>query len=535
MRRSRESMTARLADRLWRRRYPAVFLLALALRSVFLLQWLDLPYLAALSSDAWAYDRWALEILDGGLVRHTAFYQSPFYPYFLAAFYKLFGHHPAGVLWLQALADSCTCLLALRLGERTFGERAGLWAGLLCAFYRPFIFSAAVPGKETFAVFFAALFALLALRAGESRRGSDYFYCGIAGGLAALLRANALLLLGAALLWAWGRDPFKKVLRFAALPLLLGAALPLLPAAVHNYAASGDLVPVTYNGGFTFYLGNNPAATGAGIYPDGFSSNPLLEESQPAALAELAAGRKLRPSEISGYWLRRGLAFIAENPGAWLRLTAAKFFFFWNRYEIPDNYDLQFVSSAFGTLLGWPLASFALAGCLGAAGLFLCRRKEPSGLLAVLVLAYLVSLLPFWLTDRYRLPALAFLLPLAAGALDHFVSALAAGDRLRAFRPFLLASPLLLLCVLPPPFDRRFAEAAGWAQLMAVHAEAGKGEEALAALRSAAALDPSALDPGLVGAAAAYLEKKGRPEAAGSLRAEARLRLKQGEKLGGKF
>jgi len=69
-------MNPEMMDRFRRFRYPAVFLLAFGLRAVFLLQWLELPYLGALSSDAWAYDRWALEILDNGLLRHTAFYQS---------------------------------------------------------------------------------------------------------------------------------------------------------------------------------------------------------------------------------------------------------------------------------------------------------------------------------------------------------------------------------------------------------------------------------------------------------------------------
>lgn len=515
-------MKQEIADKLRRLRYAWLFLLAFALRAAFLLQWFDLPYLSSLSSDAWAYDKWAQEILEHGLLRHTAFYQSPFYPYFLAGFYKLFGHQPAGVLWLQALADSCTCLLVMRLGERGFGGRAGLWGGLLCAFYRPFIFAAGIPGKETLAVFSTALFALLALRAGATGRARDYFYCGLAGGWAALLRTNVLLLLPALLLWAWQREPGRRLLRTAALPLLLGAALPLLPATLHNWAASRDLVLVNYNGGYTFYLGNNPWATGTGIYPPGFSSVPPLEESQPALIAERELGRSLKPSEVSRYWLLRGLAFIAENPGAWLKLTAAKFFFFWNRYEIPDNYDLQFISGHFATLLRWPLVSFALAGCLGAAGLFLCRRKESSGLLLFLFAAYFASLLPFWLTDRYRLPALALLLPLAGGVLDYAGTALASRDWRRALMPALLASPLLLICLLPSPFSRSLAEGAGWAQLGAVYAEKGDGPNSLRAFEAAASVDPAALSPELLSAAASCLDRRGDAGAAAVLRSAAR-------------
>ncbi len=62
-------------NRDFRARGPLVFLAA------FLPQWLRLPYLGALNSDAWSYDGWAMEIARGGLVRSTAFSQSPPYPY----------------------------------------------------------------------------------------------------------------------------------------------------------------------------------------------------------------------------------------------------------------------------------------------------------------------------------------------------------------------------------------------------------------------------------------------------------------------
>lgn len=497
-----------------------IFALALLLRAAFLLQWFQLPYAAAPQADAWAYHRWALEILGGGPLRHTAFYQSPFYPYLLALSYKLFGPSPAPVLWLQALADAGTCALVLLLGWRAFGRRAGLTAGLLCAFYRPFIFACGIPGKEALAVFSTALAAWLALRAGEGGRRRDWLLCGLACGWAALLRSNALLLAPAALLWAW-RPPAAGFLRRAALPLALGAGLAVLPATLHNALAARDFVLINYNGGFTFFLGNSAGATGTGIYPPGFSSSPLLEEIQPAVLAETAAGRPLKPSEISRYWLRRGLAYAAENPGEWLKLTAAKFFFFWNRYEIPDNYDLQFIAANFRTVLSLPLAGFALAGCLGAAGLFLCRRREASGLLLFLFAAYLLSVLPFWVTDRYRLPAVVFLLPAAGG----FVSAALARDR-RAARAALLAAPLALLCLLPAPFSRETAEGAGWAQLMAVRAEAGDAPGALAALARAEEARAGSVSPEAALAAALALERRGLKAQAADLLSAAGLSSK---------
>ncbi|PIU20323.1 MAG: hypothetical protein COT18_02860 [Elusimicrobia bacterium CG08_land_8_20_14_0_20_59_10] len=322
----------------------AVFLLALAVRCLFLVQWAQLPYIDAFRADAWVHDKWALEILENGLIRRTAFYQSPFYPYFLALFYKVFGHHPQAVFWLQAAADSAGCALIMSAARRCFGGRAGLLAGIAAALYRPFIFSTGLLTKETFVVFGTALFAWLALRADERGLRKDFFFCGVAAGWTVLSRSNMLLLAPAALFWfRLRRGPGKSARGFltgAALPLLFGVLLPILPVTAHNYIASRDLVLVNYTGGFTFFIGNNPESDGTANFPAGISSDPLLEESQSAGLARRACGRKLKPSEVSRYWLRRGLGFIAAHPVKWLELTALRFWFFWSWYEIPDNYDL---------------------------------------------------------------------------------------------------------------------------------------------------------------------------------------------------
>ena len=503
----------------WRRVLPpAVFLLAFALRAAFLLQWFHLPYIDSLCADAWANDQWVLDILNGGLIRHSAFFQSPFYPYFLAAFYKVFGHDPRAVLWAQAGIDSCSCVILMGAARRCFGERAGVLTGLAAAFYRPFIFSAALLTKETFVVFGASLFLLLSLRAAEKGRIRDYFFCGLAAGCTVLLRSNMALLIPAALLWFRLRptNPYGSggLKAGAALSLLAGAALAILPATLHNYAASRDLVLVNSTGGFTFFLGNNPEATGLATYPAGVNSDPLLEESQSARLAEISSGRALKPSEASSFWFRKGLRFIADRPLRWLGLTGLKFWLFWNRYEISDNYDIQFISRYFKTILNWPLASFALVGSLGAAGLFLCRFRELSGLPLLLFLAYLSSILPFLISDRYRLPGVVFLLPMAAAAAERLAAALAKLEWRAVWKLLLPALPLILLCLSRAPISARSDEAAGWGQLTAVYAGRGDYQPALKAFQRAVALAPESVNETAIDSAAFSLRRLNRPEEA---------------------
>jgi tetratricopeptide (TPR) repeat protein len=502
----------------WRRAL-IFFLAAFAVRAVFLAQWSHLPYTGSLCADAWTNNRWALDILDGALLRHTAFYQSPFYPYFLAAFYKVFGRDPHTVLWAQALIDSCTCVLIQRVTERCFGTRAGILAGLLAVLYRPFIFGVGLLTKETFVLFAGALFALMALRARAGGSVRDYLLCGLAAGWTVLLRTNMALLIPAALLWFWlswgrARKDAMVFLRGAALPMLLGVMLPILPATLHNFAASHDLVLVNYTGGFTFFLGNNPEATGLETYPLGVSSDPLLEEGQSTHLAEVAAGRALKPSEASAYWFHQGLSFIADHPFRWLGLIGTKFWLFWNWYEISDNYDLQFVKKHFDTILKWPLVSFALVGSLGAAGLFLCRPGQLSGLPLFLFLAYLSSILPFLMSDRYRLPGVVFLIPLAAAALDRLAPAVRRMEWRNIRQLFLPALPLILLCLSRPPVNMKLDETAGWSQLVRVYYDLGDPQKALEAFSSAAALMPEAVDPLTIDKAALSLCRLGRFEEA---------------------
>ncbi|MEK7384288.1 MAG: hypothetical protein AAB262_13500, partial [Elusimicrobiota bacterium] len=61
---------------------------------LLLRQWSLTPYHLHPQLDDQVHQWWALEILDGKILRELAFYQSPFYPYFSALVYKIFGLHP---------------------------------------------------------------------------------------------------------------------------------------------------------------------------------------------------------------------------------------------------------------------------------------------------------------------------------------------------------------------------------------------------------------------------------------------------------
>jgi hypothetical protein len=156
--------------------------------------------------------------------------------------------------------------------------------------------------------------------------------------------------------------------------------------------------------GVIFYIGNNPAAHGTYRKLPNVRASARGHSLDARRIVDMHLGRPATDKEMNDYWLGKGLEFIRENPGRWLKLEAAKFFLTFNDYEVPnsENYD-------FTRLQSWPLklplVGFGLAGPLGVLGLFFWDRKRKTQLLlAVFCAAYAASLLITYVTAAYRLP-----------------------------------------------------------------------------------------------------------------------------------
>ncbi|MBD3349391.1 MAG: tetratricopeptide repeat protein, partial [Candidatus Eisenbacteria bacterium] len=239
-------------------------------------------------------------------------------------------------------------------------------------------------------------------------------------GLASLGKPNILLFVPAAAVWLFvklgrGADPGDasgsgrlRTRAVAPLALFAAAGLVILPATIHNYRTEGDLIPVSSNAGINLYIGNHPGAPGTFTVPPDMRFD-LRVASERAA--ERATGRDLSAGEVSDYWTGLALRFAQQRPGMWLRQMGRKFALFWNHYEIPNHYDLNFVAD-FAPILRNPLGAFAVVAPLGLAGLvFAVRRKRRVGLLVLFGITFMCSVLPFFVTGRYRLPVVLALLP----------------------------------------------------------------------------------------------------------------------------
>jgi 4-amino-4-deoxy-L-arabinose transferase-like glycosyltransferase len=413
---------------------------ALVMRAVYFAQAAADPLFSIPLLDEGSYDLMARELLRSGpLYDHQAFWQEPLYPYLVALSYRLFGISvPIAKLWNVGYGVAA-CVLTWRIGRRLFGPITGLIAGLGLALYGTELFCEGqlLSGCLVLLLHLVVLDRLISVR--ERGTAVRALGLGIACGLAILAKANGAIVVAAVitLCGSW---------RHAAIAVV-ATALTIAPCTIRNYVQSGELVIVSSNGGVNLYLGNNPSFTETTRLRPGPGWDALL--ARPPAEGETSAAGQSR------WFARQTLSFVREHPGDELVLLLRKTRdYFWGA-ELARNQQadpIRQVSPLFAALywkhgLAFPaglLIPLALCGLLWRAA----GRRDPAGdgrgrgtttLLAVLVAAQAASVIPFFVTDRYRLPAVPLFLFLAA---DLIVSLW----RERRLWPVPVALALVVLC-----------------------------------------------------------------------------------------
>ena len=385
-----------------------IFTLALVLRLVYLFEIQDSLYFATLVLDAFEYDRIATRLLRGDWLLHYegSYVHGLLYPCLLALLKPFSG--PGNLLprLFQAVLGSLSCVLVYRIAGRSFARPVPLIAGLLAAVYWPFIFYGGEILATTLVIFVELLLVDLLLRSGAAGFSSPAAVG--AGLLLALLvttRSNVLLLLPIVLVWIYLSVRGTAPRRFRLLSLFfLVFAVSLSPFLVRNYLAQGHLLP--FQGGWSFYMGNNPMADGTPYARQGLVWQRLERLPLQQGITD--------PAEKGSFYYKEAIRFIGEQPAAYLSLLYRKFKLFWHTFEIPVSADLRYYESH--SLLSRILAiDFGVIAPLSLVGLaWTWRRRRELLLLQGFVLAYLVSGLLFTVCARYRLPAVPFLLIFAS-------------------------------------------------------------------------------------------------------------------------
>ena len=398
----------------------ALAVLALGLRLGYLFQAADHPFFDTPIVDARSYTEYARELAAGAWAgRPLPFWQAPFYPYFLAGLFSLFGENYYLPRLLQALAGTATCLLVFALGRRVFSPTVGWIAALGAALYGPLLYFEGELLPTTWAVLFDAML-LLVLLWGQRRGGAwAALGAGLVLGLGVLAVPNVLLFGPVAAWWVyrWWPAATRRGRAFHVAALALGLLLLVGPVSLRNRIVGGEWVLISFNAGVNFYLGNNPD------YERTVAARPGAGWSEVVDLPQREAGIT-QPGAGSRYLLGKSWEYIRTDPSGYLALLLHKGYLFWHGVEIPRNTDL-YAAAEYSPLLRLLLWKYGLAfpfGLVSALALFGAayillkpERRTPAAYLVLLFAgAYMLSVVLFFVTGRYRLPAVPCLLLLAA-------------------------------------------------------------------------------------------------------------------------
>lgn len=341
---------------------------------------------------------------DSGPSAHV----SPLYAMLLAAFHGLLGpRSSAAVLCQQFFAITVTALIIAWVPR--LARRCGLhaWTGWLAAVFLAlsplnlWIETSGSWEQPCAAGLSILLFhCFLRLHDGAWQSRCMITLLGILLGISALLSPAllpfAFLAICGELLVQRGWR--ARVLKATVAVVLLSAVM-VVPWAIRNYQVFDRFVPLRSNFGLELYLGNNSQANGKTFSSSWSDEEDFLLQNHPFT-SERERAHLQEVGEIN-YMSEKGdqgRDWIQEHPGAFVRLTVARFRYYW----FPDvelwspETQMRLVKAVAFTLLG--AGSVVMLGWL-----FWTQHRYRWLFLAVLVgpsLIYMVT----HVDPRYRYP-----------------------------------------------------------------------------------------------------------------------------------
>ncbi len=428
--------------------WTAVVALFLTLRLVHQSYMLTSPPGNILIIDSLYYYQWAEKIAGGHGLGPTVFFMSPLYPIFIAFAIQLSSSGVAATFLLQIILSLGTLGLIGNFTARRFGPAAGVLAGLIYAIYAPSIYYDSVILSSTL-ILFLTMAAITCLDIAE-QKGQRFpvILAGIAIGLSALARPNALILLvvfGFVLVKRWKKYGIEQ-----AAVLVITTLLVIFPAGLRNYLHGGEWYLTTNSAGVNFHIGNNEDSNG--LYTEApflSSAEPTFEAAEYRSVAQLRTGKTLTLTQASRYWMGQGLSWILSNPVEWLLLEGKKLVYFLNRVESPNNVSFYGIREYSGVVRKLGFLNFGLIAPLGLIGLVIARKEAGWHLSAALVIGYLAASLIFFVAGEYRYPIIGVIIAYGAGSLVRIFSRLRHKEIEQAQIAMIGILVLLMICNIP--------------------------------------------------------------------------------------
>jgi 4-amino-4-deoxy-L-arabinose transferase-like glycosyltransferase len=336
----------------------------------------------------------------GGSTGATALL-APGYPALIALFFRIFGSFTfaaaIAVMAMQLLFSVLTVFFIMHVARQSFGIRTANMSGMFWAVSLPLIWMPTIFWETCLSTLLLVGMMALALHCARRPSGPLWALMGAYTGLAGLVNPSLLAALLALLGWAaWQR---RKTLWY--LPVaLLALSMVFAPWPIRNARVLHAFIPLRSTVGFELWVGNRAGASG------------FLDETQFPIFNRWEYDQYVAKGEVAYMHGKSALAeaYIRSHLGAFLRLSAVRFFRFWTGTGNKDGSVIFALHAVFTT-------------SLGLMGIWRLMREGRLRLAVLFVLPLMVFPLPYYITHaefRYRLVIDPLLTILAAYALTSF-------------------------------------------------------------------------------------------------------------------
>ncbi len=357
--------------------------------------------------------------------------RAPLWPFVIGVIDRLIGPQDILVRLVLCLVGSGTCALLYLFARDLFGERIGIFAGIVGAIY-PFLYVYdGLLYAESLYTFLLLAFCYTLYRIQRSPRLSLIIISGVLLGLLSLTRPNGIALLGLFVLWtgvmykikvlSW-RTTLKSVLVVSLLSLIF-----IAPWTLRNYKVTHTFVPVAVGDGKVM-LGAYNYETADPVYQHGYyagvwiipsESTPWITENFPKDCAKACEVTR------DNAYKTAALQWIESHLSSMPFLLGQHFINTWevipqeadlatNRF--PDRDSSRFVVTMMETIT--PIV-FALA-LLGI--VVTSERWRELLFIYLMILLTLAQDIAFYGIPRFRAPIEPMLILLASGAVWWIVS-----------------------------------------------------------------------------------------------------------------
>ncbi len=413
-----------------------LYAVALALRLLHLLTFRHTLTARVFMMDPAYYHEEAWNLVRGIPNASDSYFMTPLYPFFLSLLYRVAGDATTLVYALQLSLGALTAPFVFALSQRAMPRPWAALTGLAVASFAPIVFFEALLLVE-----WLVLLALLAASVAAVRRPARRLHAWLAGaclGIAVLGRGSNVLLVPVFLVWFALRGGSRRLSQAGS--ALLGCLVVLAPLFAYNLRHAEQPLLLTANAGFNLYIGNGPEATGLFVLPPDFD---FAQDPLALRYVQRETGERATASVASRFWLRKTWDWVRPRPGRALELLAWKWVLFWNRFSFPQVESFETATrglplSRFPFWHGYVMLPLGFLGIVLGLGARVragrgrgeaLERAECVVFVAACTLVYAASIALFFVTDRYRMPAVPWLVLLTGYALWRFVAAWRAGAR----------------------------------------------------------------------------------------------------------